>query len=358
MKRDELIFPRPLELQAEMPPSERGLARDGIRLMVSTLENGQPVHQHAHFHQLGQFLNAGDVLVVNRSATLPASLPAQHERIGDFMLNLSTRYGHKLWLAEPRWSYAQPGPLPLKAGDVFEVGGLTARLVQPFPGLDRLWFVSFCCDLTSVMAQLGRPIRYGYLQAEYPLDTYQTVFASVPGSAEMPSAGYPFTPQLLDDLMERGIQTAGVLLHTGVSSLEVEVEEVESHPLYPEYFEVPAETAEAVNRAHAEGRRVIAVGTTVIRALESAWEGHKVQPAQGFTRLFVHPARGRLQSVNGLITGLHDPVTSHLAMLYALAGQDLVRTAYAEAVREGYLWHEFGDSHLILTTPPTRFSTP
>ncbi len=348
MKRAELIFPRPPELQAEMPPSKRGLARDGVRLMVSTLDKGRPVHRHAHFRDLGQFLNVGDLLVVNRSATLPASLPAHHARLGDFVLNLSTCYGPNLWLAEPRWSFAQPGPLPLKAGDVFEVGGLTARLIQPFPGLDRLWFVHVCCDLTGVMMQVGRPIRYGYVQTEYPLEDYQTVFATTPGSAEMPSAGYPFTNTLLDDLTARGMQIAGVLLHTGVSSLEVEVEEVEQHPLYPEYFEVPAETAEAVHLAHAEGRRVIAVGTTVIRALESAWEGDRVHPAQGFTRLFVHPARGRLQSVNGLITGLHDPITSHLAMLYALAGQALIRTAYAEAVKQGYLWHEFGDSHLIL----------
>lgn len=354
MKRDELIFPRPLELQADMPATERGLARDGVRLMVSRLENGMPIHQHAHFHELGRFLSAGDLLVVNRSATLPASLPAHHAGIGEFVLNLSTRYGPNLWLAEPRWSFAKPGPLPLKAGDVFDVGGLTGRLIQPFPGLNRLWFVHVCCDLMSVMAQVGRPIRYGYVQTEYPLDTYQTVFATIPGSAEMPSAGYPFTENLLDDLDERGIQIAGVLLHTGVSSLEVEVEEVEQHPLYPEYFEVPTETAEAVNLAHAEGRRVVAVGTTVIRALESAWEGNQVHPAKGFTRLFVHPARGQLQSVNGLITGLHDPITSHLAMLYALAGQDLIRTAYAEAVKEGYLWHEFGDSHLILTTPPNQ----
>jgi S-adenosylmethionine:tRNA ribosyltransferase-isomerase len=145
------------------------------------------------------------------------------------------------------------------------------------------------------------------------------------------------------------VQIADITLHTGVSSLEVEVDEVEDHPLYPEPFHIPDDTAALVNVAHDEGRRVIAVGTTVVRALESAWDGDKVQPAAGFTRLYIQPAKG-VHVVDGLITGLHDPVTSHLAMLYAIAGQKLVREAYAEAVREGYLWHEFGDSHLILTT--------
>jgi S-adenosylmethionine:tRNA ribosyltransferase-isomerase len=351
MKRSELDFPRPPALQAEVPPNERGLARDEIRLMVSYSTPDGPVHVHGRFYQLGEFFQAGDVLVVNHSATLPASLPA-HGTPGDFILNLATHYGRDVWLAEPRWSHARPGPMPLSVGEPIDVAGLQGRLVKPFPGLERLWFVRILGDVGQAMAREGRPIRYGYLQSEYPIDAYQTVFAQTPGSAEMPSAGYPFTPRVVEDLRARGVEFAGLVLHTGVSSLEVETDEVEAHPLYPEYFEVPLPTAEVINRAHAEGRRVIAVGTTVIRALESAWDGEAVHPAAGFTRLFINPARGRLQTVDGLITGLHDPVASHLAMLYALAGQDLVRTAYEEAVSEGYLWHEFGDSHLILTTPP------
>jgi S-adenosylmethionine:tRNA ribosyltransferase-isomerase len=200
------------------------------------------------------------------------------------------------------------------------------------------------------MAAAGQPIRYGYITESYPLEYYQTYFAAVPGSAEMPSAGRPFTQRVMDSLRLRHIEVASLLLHTGISSLEVEAEEIEDQPLYPEPFHVPAATAEAVNFAHNEGRRVVAVGTTVVRALESAWDGHQVRPARGFTRLYVHPGRP-VNVVDGLLTGLHDPLVSHLAMLYAIAGQEMIRAAYGEAIANGYLWHEFGDTHLILPPP-------
>jgi S-adenosylmethionine:tRNA ribosyltransferase-isomerase len=342
MNRDALIFDRPSALSATRPTEARGIQRDEIRLMVSAPGS----HSHANFRDLPLFLCPGDLLVVNRSATLPASLPATGH-IGSFRLNLSTHYGSNIWLTEPRWSPSQPGPLPLGAGDEIIAAGVRGRLLNHFPGLNRLWFVQFEGDLESAMNKAGQPIRYGYLDDSYPLSAYQTIFATEPGSAEMPSAGYPFTQRVMDDLRKLPVQFAEITLHTGVSSLEVEVDDIKDHPLYPEPFAVPASTAEAVNRARSEGRRVIAVGTTVVRALESAWDGAQVQPRSGFTRLYIQPETG-VHVVNGLITGLHDPVTSHLAMLYAIAGQDMIRSAYAEAVREGYLWHEFGDSHLIL----------
>jgi S-adenosylmethionine:tRNA ribosyltransferase-isomerase len=343
MKRSELIFERPASRQAATPPEARGMERDEVRLLVSTPEG----HEHARFRELPRFLAPGSVLVVNRSATWPASLPAKGGP-GPFLLNLSTRYGEGVWLAEPRWSARSPGPLPLEAGERIEVAGLPARLVTPYPGLPRLWFVHIEGEVEAIMARSGEPIRYGYVEPPYPpLEAYQTVFAEVPGSAEMPSAARPFTPRVVDGLRARGVQLASVALHTGVSSLEVEAEEVEEQPLYPEPFEVPRETAEAVNAAREEGRPVVAVGTTVVRALESAWDGERVRPAAGFTRRFVHPGRP-VRTVDGLVTGLHDPLASHLAMLYAVADPETIREAYAEAVREGYLWHEFGDSHLIL----------
>ena len=346
MKRSDLIYSRPTELQATAPAEVRGIARDQARLMVSD-ENG---HRHAHFRDLPDFLNPGDLLVVNDSATLPASLPASGA-IGEFIINLSTDYGNGLSLVEPRWSSAKQGPLPLEAGTTIAVGGLNARLVRTFPGLPRLWYVQFedsGLNVRMAMARSGTPIRYGYVENSYPLSAYQTVFSRVPGSAEMPSAACPFTERLVAKLRSKGIEIASLTLHTGVSSLEVEVDEVEQHPLYPEPFHVPEATANAVNAARAEGRQVIAVGTTVVRALETTWDGLHVQPMRGFTRAYIHPERG-LHVADSLITGLHDPVTSHLAMLYAIAGQEVIRSAYTEAVREGYLWHEFGDSHLILS---------
>lgn len=342
----ELVFERPAALQASAPPETRGLARDEVRLLVSTLHTESAQHRHAHFHQLADFLNEGDLLVVNNSATLAASLPAE-AAIGEFMVNLSTYYGDGVWLAEPRWSTSEPGPLPLEPSETIQVAGHAVRMVGPHPGLPRLWFIQSNVDLKTVMAQSGSPIRYGYVQQPYPLDAYQTLFAEVPGSAEMPSAGRPFSLRLLESLRRRSVQIAPITLHTGVSSLEVESAEVEAHTLYAEPFHVPVATARAVNAARCAGRRVIAVGTTVVRALEAAWDGDQVSPARGFTRAYVHPRRGA-HTVDGLITGLHDPLASHLAMLYAVAGQALIRSAYTEAIRHGYLWHEFGDSHLIL----------
>lgn len=348
MNRAELDFERPAALQAGGPPERRGLARDAVRLLVST-ERG---HEHARFRDLPRFLAPGTLLVVNASATLAASLPARHPALGPLLANVSTSYGHGLYLVELRKSAAEPGPLPVEPGDHLDIASLAARLVAPHPGLPRLWFVQVERDLRPAMERDGAPIRYGYLEAPYPpLADYQTVFSRVPGSAEMPSAARPFTARVVDALRARGIGLAEVTLHSGVSSHELEADEVEEHVLYAEPFEVPARTADAVTAARREGRPVVAVGTTVVRALESAWEGERVRPAAGFTRLLIHPGRP-VRTVDGLITGLHDPLASHLALLYAVAPKELVREGYAAAVREGYLWHEFGDSQLLLSGGP------
>ena len=321
------------------PPEARGIARDGVRLLVSR-DRG---HEHAVFRDLPSLLPPGALLVVNRSATLPASLPAT-ARFGSFVLNLSTRYGERLWLAEPRWTAAVEGPVPIAVGEGFEAAGCPARLVAPFPGVPRLAFVAFEGSIERAMAEEGEPIRYDHVSPPYPpLAAYQTVFSEVPGSAEMPSAGRPFTPGVLAGLRRRGIRTMPVELHAGVSTLEGG-----EAGLVPGAVVVPPETAAAVNRARAAGEAVIAVGTTVVRALETAWDGSRVQAIEGFTRRFVHAGR-RVRSVDGLITGFHEPTASHIAMLEAVGGAALVRDAYRAAGRGGYLWHEFGDSHLILS---------
>ena len=365
MKSDVLLFDRPEHLQATVPPETRATPRDGVRLLVTTHEG----NVHARFNDLHEFLEPGDLLVVNESATIPASLPAEGS-VGRFVLNLSTNYGDGLWLAEPRWGSSKPGPLPLKEGELVWMSSLIGRLVSQYPGLERLWFVQIHGDVEAVLAERGSPIRYGYVDQDYPLEAYQTVFARVPGSAEMPSAGCPFSQDVIDSLREKGVRIASVVLHTGVSSLEVDSEEIEDQVMYPEPYVVPPAATKAVNDAKREGRRVIAVGTTVVRALESndakregrrviavgttvvralesAWDGRRVRPGSGFTRLYIHPGGG-VHVVDGLLTGFHDPMASHLAMLYALAGEEMVRGAYTEAVQHGYLWHEFGDINLIL----------
>ena len=342
MKSEILQFDRPKKLEATSRPEDRDLGRDGVRLLVTTPDG----NVHAQFTELADYLQPGDLLVVNESATIRASLPAQGQ-VGDFLVNLSTDYGDGLWLVEPRWSTSEPGPLPLAPGDQIQLGGLTGQLVSKFPGLDRLWFMAIDGDVEAALAAHGSPIRYGYVDRDFPLEDYQTIFARVPGSAEMPSAARPFTPRVVDGLLAKGVEIVPIILHTGVSSLEVDADELEDQAMYPEPFQVPPATAQAVNAAMKEGRRVVAVGTTVVRALESAWDGEEVQPASGFTRLYIHPARG-VNVVSGLITGFHDSMASHLAMLYALAGEEMIRSAYAEAVDSRYLWHEFGDINLIL----------
>ncbi len=342
MKSTSLLFDRPDQLQATAPPESRHLDRDNVRLLVTTPYG----NTHTRFSSLHEFLTPGDLLVVNESATIPASLPAEGPA-GAFVLNLSTDYGGGVWLAEPRWSASEPGPLPLESGDEILLPEMTGRLVSRFPGLERLWFVRIDGDVMTSVSKHGSPIRYGYVDQDYPMETYQTIFSRTPGSAEMPSAARPFTRRVVDSLTEKGIRIAPILLHTGVSSLEIDSEELEDHPMYAEPFQVFSSTAQQINRARSEGRRVIAVGTTVVRALESAWDGERVRPVSGFTGIYIHPDRG-VNVVDGLLTGFHDPMASHLAMLYALAGEEMVKSAYTEAVKSGYLWHEFGDSNLIL----------
>ncbi|MCI4336353.1 MAG: S-adenosylmethionine:tRNA ribosyltransferase-isomerase [Thermoplasmata archaeon] len=336
-----LDFARPIELQATGPPELRGIDRDGVRLLVS---QGMRTAHH-RFVDLPELLHPGDLLVINRSATLPASLPAEAE-FGEFRLSLSTHYGGGLWVAEPRWSAHRPGPVPLPDGASFRLAGLSARRIAGFPGIARLAFVRIAGDLPAAMGQFGEPIHYRYVPHPLPLEAYQTAFSAVPGSAEMPSAGRPFTARLLREITRRGVGIAPLVLHAGVSSLGYS-DAAGTPPIYPEPFEVPATTAAAVNRARSRGRRVIAVGTTVLRALESAREGAEVRAARGFTRAYIHPGRGA-PSVDGLITGWHDPGTSHLALLETIAGRPALSNAYQEAVEAGYLWHEFGDSHLLL----------
>ncbi len=343
MRRDELLFDRPIELFASSPPELRGLARDDVRLMLSTPDGRNTHHE---FRELPDFLSPGDLLVVNESMTLPASLPAVSKRFGNIRLNLSTRFSEYLWVAEPRWSPGRPGPMDFEEGDTLSVDESNAKLLVRYPGIPRLWLVKFELPVDMLMMRVGEPIHYGYAPV-YPIKMYQTLFSRFPGSVEMPSAGRPISTSVRDALLGRGIGIAGIVLHTGVSSLEIEDETVEEQVMYPEWFRVLVATANAVNAAHAHGNRVIAVGTTVVRALETAWNGNGVRACTGDTSLYVHPGSG-VHVVDGLLTGLHDPVTSHLAMLSAIAGIDRVKSAYQEAIERRYLWHEFGDSHLIL----------
>jgi S-adenosylmethionine:tRNA ribosyltransferase-isomerase len=354
MKQDLLEpgidFALPPELEAHAPPEARGLARDEVRLMVSYRHDDRLVH--ARFRDLPGFLQAGDVLVINTSGTLPAALPAIRADGGEFRLHLSTRLPGGVWTVELR-RLEDGATRPFFAAEAGEVlflpGGATARLLAPYrmeghPPSQRLWVASLETpgEWLPYLLEHGKPIRYGYVAEEWPLEFYQTVYAAEMGSAEMPSAGRAFTPEVLTRLLARGVLVVPLLLHTGVASLE-------SHePPYEEFYHVPPVTAQVVSQARAEGRRVIAVGTTVVRALETVADPPgRVHPGEGWTRLLVTPERG-VRAVDGILTGWHEPRATHLALLEAIAGRRHLEAAYRAALEGGYLWHEFGDLHLIL----------
>jgi S-adenosylmethionine:tRNA ribosyltransferase-isomerase len=293
---------------------------------------------HAHFDDLPSFLQPGDLLVANDSATIPAALTARRADGSRIALHLSTRLPGGLWVVEPRKvSVTPPETLSL-------LGGGTATLLAPYAESVRLWVARL--DLPSpvltYLHEWGHPIAYPYVPDPWPLSMYQTVYAREPGSAEMPSAGRAFSQNVLARLAERGVGFSTLTLHTGVASLE-------SHERpYEEPFAVPPATAEAVQAARLSGRRVIAVGTTVVRALESAAdERGRVIPTRGWTDLVITPERG-VTVVDGLLTGFHEPEASHLDMLSAIAGRDHLAVAYRAAIEGRYLWHEFGDLHLIV----------
>lgn len=331
---------------APRPAEERGLARDEVRLLVATPDG----LSHARFRDLPDHLRAGDVLVVNTSATVPGEIDAVLDG-RPVVLHVAHRLDDGDRVVELRTSPdAARAVLDAAVGDTLQVGDARLTLRSPWPSGaassptgsgNRLWLASVRGDLDRRLAWNGRPIAYGYLDRPYPLDAYQTVFGTHPGSAEMASAGRPFTQALVTRLVAAGVLFAPVTLHTGVSSQEV------GEAPGPEWFEVPASSARVIGSARRHGGRVVAVGTTATRAVESAVHDGRVEAASGWTSRVVTPADPP-QVVDGLVTGWHDPMASHLLLVESVAGSRLTQAAYNAAVAEGYLWHEFGDSALLL----------
>ena len=338
------VFELPHELEADSPPEARGMTRDSVRMLVAHRGDGALVH--SHFSELPRFLEEGDLIVINTSGTLAAAVPGTDRAGRRLEVHFSTRLPADLWTVELRlggdpWFAAEAGER------VVLDGGATVELLSPYAthtwGV-RLWVATVHTPepLHTYLAVHGHPIRYGYVRGSWPISVYQNVYATEPGSAEMPSAGRPFTPEVLTRLVARGIGVAPIVLHTGVASPEA------SEPPYPEYYRVTRATAHRVNDARRQGGRVIAIGTTVVRALETVVDTrHEVHAGDGWTETVVTPQRP-VTSVDGLLTGWHEPEASHLAMLEAIAGRPLLERSYAAALTEGYLWHEFGDVHLIL----------
>ena len=335
-------FNLPSSLEAHEPPPDRG----GVRLLIAYRADG--VIDHGRFTDLPKLLSPGDLLVVNVSATIPAAVTGYKADGSAVRIHCSSRVpglGPEWRVVELR-SADGARPQRGRAGERISLpAGARVELVARYASGARLMLAVFSgvAGVEEYLSRHGEPIRYGYVRDPWPLEAYQNVYATTPGSAEMPSAGRPFTPELITTLIGGGVLMAPITLHTGVSSPE------RHEGPFPEEFEVPEATARLANAVRGWGGRVIAVGTTVVRALETAVrDDGGLGSASGWTSLVIGPERG-LQAVDGLITGWHEPQASHLQMLEALAGPELLVRSYESALGQGYRWHEFGDSHLILT---------
>ncbi len=330
-------FTLPAEREAHDPPEARGLARDGVRLLVSRRATGQVSHHG--FRDLPGLLLPGDLVVVNDTGTLPAQVRAGR----GLAVHFSTPLPDGAWLVELRAitdKISRPNGPGFPAQVIDLPGGAALTLEGKVTG--RLWRARLSVAVVPYLLRYGIPIRYSYVSQDWPLPSYQTVFSRKPGSAEMPSASRPFTAPVVTEMVARGVLIAPLTLHAGVSSLEADEDP------YPEPYDVPPATARLVNHVRAHGGRVIAAGTTVVRALETAArDDGLVAPSAGWTSHVVTPQTG-VRAVDGLLTGLHEPRSSHLRMLAAFAGPELLSQCYAAAVTSAYLWHEFGDVHLLL----------
>jgi S-adenosylmethionine:tRNA ribosyltransferase-isomerase len=333
--------PLPAALRASLPAELRGLRRDHVRLMV--IDRARSQVSHSRFDHLGDFLSAGDLLVLNTSRTLPAAIPATRAGGSTVQLRPCVRRLRQwdVLAVEPVPPFAN---VPLRAGETLRIGPtLTATVRERRPDIPLLWRLDVSDHGLGEIEALGEPIRYSYVPDPVALDFYQNVYAGRAGSAEMPSAGRPFSRELLGLLRAAGIDTAEILLHTGLSSFQDDAFDAEHH-LFEEWFEIDSGAAEAVNHAG----RVVAVGTTVVRALESAAGADgNVHAALDWTSLAI-TAGSPIHAVDALITGLHEPTASHLDLLRAFVDEPLLMRAYEEAIENRYLWHEFGDSMLIL----------
>lgn len=344
-----LEFDLPEKLTQPAPTEDRGIARDAVKLLVSKLETDHIFH--TTFNQIDRFLRPGDVLVVNTSATIPGALDIVLPTGRAGRIHLSNQLDDHIWRGElreivkgipKRYFLGQIGDeLPLPGSGKATLLDLHYGSTTNLKHL-QMWEIRLELPQSPLryLSRFGKPIRYD--KRQFPIEYFQTVFSSEPGSAEMPSAGRAFTHPLITQLLMKGIQFAPITLHTGVSSLESD--EIP----YPEYFRIPPVTSSLVNTARQQGRRIIGVGTTAVRAVESAVNKQgKVGPMEGWTEHYITPENG-IKVINGLLTGFHEPTASHLHMLEALAGRHHLEVAYRAALEKEYLWHEFGDLHLMV----------
>lgn len=340
MMTSTIEFYLPSKLNASYPPEKRGIRRDQVRMMVLNRETGE--RKHDHFLQLTSYLQPGDMIILNNSRTIPASLQARwesgsYEQDEKVEVRLARRLNHDSWEALILANSVKADDKLIFSSDLF---ASVTKANEDSP-VSTIQFSKKGADLLNIIYSIGEPIRYEYINHPWSLNYYQTVFASHPGSVEMPSAGRAFSWELLLNLRQKGIQIEFLQLHTGLSYFE----ERHNSPTdnFEEYF-ISEETMERIIRTKNSGKRIVACGTTVVRAIESAARSGSLS---GWTNLYIHP-NSSLKLVDGIITGFHEPQASHLDMLTAFVSENYLYEAYQEAIQYSYLWHEFGDMNLIL----------
>ena len=348
--KPSINFTLPDELRAKKPPELRGINHDHVRLFV--IDRNNRMTYHSAFNHLSDFLRRGDLLIFNSSRTLPASLKTINYKAQQ---NLEVRLAEHLpddcWLVLFLYQNKNHFHSNLKPGLRIEfASGLSATIIERNIHNPRLWKIKFSAngpELINIFYQIGKPIHYGYISAPLPLEYFLTVFAKDPVSSEMPSAGRAFTWKMLFDLKNKGIDTAFLTLHTGLSSYMNGDPNAGQLVAEEEYF-ISESTADKIETNKARNGRIVAVGTSVVRVLEScAIQTGKVLPGHAYTSPRMTEGH-KLKIADGLITGFHEPEASHLDLLSAFLSPSLIKKSYEEAIEKNYLWHEFGDLCLII----------
>ncbi len=339
MKTSDFVYALPEELIAQTPIEPR----DHSRLLAVGRLDGAP--EHRHFYDLPGYLRPGDILVVNDTRVMPARLIGERAGGGACEVLLLRQLSPVSWE-----TLVKPGK-KLKPGARVSFGGgrLTATIEAPTEAGGRVVrFDVASGTLEAALDELGEMPLPPYIHEKLEdRERYQTVYARETGSAAAPTAGLHFTPELLEKIRGVGVEVVPVLLHVGLGTFRpVKVEDISEHQMHSEFYSVTPEAAEAVNRAKAEGRRVIAVGTTSVRTLESAARDGMLQAGSGWTDIFITPGF-RFQMVDALITNFHLPGSTLIMLVSALMGRERALAAYEEAVRERYRFFSFGDAMLI-----------
>lgn len=341
MQTNEFDYELPQELIAQHPLEKR----DHSRLLVLDKETGAVTHKH--FNEIGEYLVPGDVLVINNTKVIPARL---------FGVKKGGTAHIEVLLIKPAagmedcWEVmVRPGKrVKTGAEIIFGDGRMTGEIVAE-TSVGRIIHFSYEGIFNEILDELGTMPLPPYITEKLDDQSrYQTVYAKYDGSAAAPTAGLHFTPELLDELRSQGVEVVEVLLHVGLGTFRpVQVEDISEHEMHSEYYSVTPEAAERLNLALAEGRRIISVGTTSTRTLESAWRDGRVQAGDGWTQIFIYPGY-EFKVISGLITNFHLPKSTLVMLVSALAGREHILNAYKIAVEERYRFFSFGDAMLII----------